>query len=238
MPSPSWKTQASTNKNHRCPRKKNTHSTLNSAESSAQHKRRQTPASTRLYPPEEKKRYISIDPSANRSKLTSACSHSRRTILPAPTSSVVNPSGFTVSVRPSLDTSNPPSTLTPSTNNAEKTGSPFFSKKSQKSLPQRQRQLAHVAGRQGMQPQHHILLISIHHQLIPAGISRKPLAGIGTIGKLGLIQHQAQITLLPRLVPGQLQIGSGPHRELDVPSSCQSSFGKRRSTAYVPYHSL
>ena len=56
-------------------------------------------------------------------------------MLPVPTSSVVNPSGFTVSVRPSLDTSNPPSTLAPSTNNAEKTGSPFFSKKSQKSLP-------------------------------------------------------------------------------------------------------
>ena len=59
----------------------------------------------------------------------------------------------------------------------------------------------------GTQPQHHILLISIHHQLIPAAVRGKPLAGIGTAGKPGLIQHQAQITLIFAFVPGNLQIG-------------------------------
>ena len=78
----------------------------------------------------------------------------------------------------------------------------------------------------GTQPQHHILLISIHHQLIPAAVRRKPLAGIGTAGKPGLIQHQAQVALLFALVPGNLQIGSRANHGSGRPQQLPILIGK------------
>ena len=57
---------------------------------------------------------------------SAACVHSRRTMLPAPTSSVVSPLGLTVSVRPSLDNGHSPEKRFPSTTRAFTAGSPAY----------------------------------------------------------------------------------------------------------------